>query len=77
MVKLFTSADGKGIETLGLKMAKKRNPVFLRRQTEPFQVQTNEGKLSGNAGDYVAYDPLSGHVWPVSKEYVQLHYEDF
>lgn len=58
-------------------MAKKRNPVFLIRQDEDFEVNTNEGLLNGKAGDYVAHDPISGHVWPVAASYVEVHYEQF
>ncbi len=74
---MFTSADGARIITHGNKMAKKRNPVYLWHQPEAFQVQTNEGVLTGKPGDYLAHDPISGHVWPVSADYVAQHYEQF
>lgn len=74
---MFTSADGTRIMTHGNKMAKKRNPVYLWRQPEAFQVETNEGVISGKPGDYLAHDPISGHVWPVSASYIEQHYEPF
>jgi hypothetical protein len=74
---LFTQQDGPRLVENGNKMAKKRNPVYLQRQTEPFSVETTEGTLTAKAGDYVAHDPISGHVWPVAADYVRMHYEDF
>lgn len=58
-------------------MAKKRNPVYLQQQPEPFTVETHEGTLTGRPGDYLAHDPISGHVWPVAASYVEQHYEPF
>lgn len=71
----FTAADGPKIKAAGVPMKKKPNPVYLVKRYEPFTVQTNEGELSGNAGDFVAHDPISGHVWPVAASYVEQHYE--
>lgn len=73
----FTSADGPMLRTHGTPHLKKPNPVFLVRVTEPFSVTTNEGDiLSSQAGDYVAHDPISGHVWPVAASYVEQHYDE-
>lgn len=58
-------------------MAKKRNPVYLEKQETEFQVETNEGVLAGKPGDFLAHDPISGHVWPVAASYVEQHYEPF
>ena len=74
---MFTKADGPALVQTGAKMAKKRNPVYLARQEQAFQVETNEGVLTGKPGDYLAHDPISGHVWPVSADYVAQHYEEF
>jgi hypothetical protein len=74
---LFTADDGPRIMREGRKMAKKRNPVYLQKQTEAFDVQTNEGVLGAKAGDFLAHDPISGHVWPVAASYVEQHYEEF
>lgn len=41
---------------------------------QEFTVQTNEGVLAAPFGDYVCHDPKSGHVWPISAEYVEMHY---
>lgn len=72
----FTPAYGPTIRELGAAAIKKPNPVWLLHIDESFTVETNEGVLRGKAGDFVAYDPLSGHVWPVSSAYVAQHYED-
>jgi hypothetical protein len=74
-MKLFTTADGPRLQAEGRRAIKKPNPVFLERQEEAFSVQTNEGVLKGQAGDSVAHDPISGHVWPVSASYVEQHYD--
>lgn len=74
---MYTTSDGPRLVSEGTKMAKKRNPVYLQRQAETFQVQTNEGVLSGKPGDFLAHDPISGHVWPVAASYVEQHYEPF
>lgn len=74
---MFTKLDGPRIESEGQKMAKKRNPVYLQQQSDAFEVETNEGVLKGKPGDFLAHDPISGHVWPVSAEYVAQHYEPF
>lgn len=74
---MFTAADGPALVKHGVKMAKKRNPVFVQQQLADFEVATNEGLMKGHAGDYLAHDPISGHVWPVSASYVAQHYEPF
>jgi hypothetical protein len=73
----YNREDGPDIVKNGAKMAKKRNPVYLVKQDTGFQVETNEGVLNGKPGDYLAHDPISGHVWPVSSDYVAVHYEPF
>jgi hypothetical protein len=75
--KVFTVQNGPELVKNGQKMAKKRNPVYLLKQTEAFQVETNEGVLNGKPGDFLAHDPISGHVWPVASSYVEQHYEQF
>jgi len=72
--KTFTQADGPNLVRDGERMLKLPNPVYLTRQNEPFDVETTEGTLSGKAGDFVAHDPISGHVWPVAASYVEQHY---
>ncbi len=75
-VQHYNSADGPKIQAAGAPMKKKPNPVYLLKLDEPFSVETAEGDtLSGKPGDYVAHDPISGHVWPVKASYVELHYE--
>jgi hypothetical protein len=74
-MKLYTSAVGRFIQEHGTPMKKMPSTVYMLCQPEAFEVETNEGRLSGKADDFVAYDPKSGHVWPVSKEYVAMHYE--
>lgn len=72
----FTSADGAMLRTEGRAMRKKPNPVFmLGPMRAAFVVDTNEGQLAGQPGDFVAHDPISGHVWPVAASYVAQHYD--
>jgi hypothetical protein len=75
LMKHFDTSDVVSIEQFGVKMLKRPNPVFMQKQDEPFQIQTNEGLTTAKAGDWVAYDPISGHVWPVADSYVQQHYD--
>lgn len=74
-MKTWTAEDGGFIKDSGTAYFKKPNPVYLFQLEENCEVQTNEGILIGNIGDYVAYDPLSNHVWPISSDYVAMHYE--
>jgi len=73
----YTQADAPLLKLVGWMAAKKRNPVYMIKVDQDFKVDTSEGVMGGRAGDFVAYDPISGHVWPVSAEYVKMHYEDF
>ncbi len=73
-MKLFTKADGPRIRELGVQMTKLPNPVYMIQQDEAFEIETNEGVLGGKPGDFVVYDPISGHVWPVAASYVGQHY---
>jgi hypothetical protein len=60
----------------GRQMRKRPSVVYLLQMGSEFSVQTNEGVMTGHAGDWLAHDPQSGHFWPVSQEYVAMHYED-
>lgn len=72
----FTNKDAETL-TLGRKMLKRPNPVFIVKQDAEFTVETDSGVLQGVAGDSVAYDPISGHVWPIKQSYLDQHYDDF
>ncbi len=71
----YDTSDGPRIVEIGEPHLKKPNPVYLVHQASAFSVQTNEGLLTGQPGDYLAHDPISGHVWPVAASYVTQHYE--
>jgi hypothetical protein len=73
----FTRVNGPDLVAFGDKMARKRNPVYVAKCLKAFTVETPEGILSGQAGDYLACDPISGHVWPVAASYAAQHYEPF
>ncbi|MES2137022.1 MAG: hypothetical protein V4502_08190 [Pseudomonadota bacterium] len=73
-LRTFTQKDAPEIIDKGARMLKLPNPVYMLRQDDMFDVETNEGMLSGQAGDFVAHDPISGHVWPVAASYVEQHY---
>lgn len=49
--------------------------VYLQRVDGPFEVVTPEGLLRCRDG-YLALDPVSGTMWPVSAIYADLHYEE-
>jgi len=72
----FTPEYGAILEANGVPMCKKPGVVWMEKVVEPFEVETNNGLMSADAGDFVAFDPISGHVWPVSDEYVAIHYEE-
>jgi hypothetical protein len=74
MSRYFTQFDGPRLRATGTLMQRLPNPVFMERQDDNFVVATAEGDMTGAPGDYVAHDPLSGHVWPVKASYVELHY---
>lgn len=72
----YTTSDAQTIVELGRKAIKKPNPVYLVQSPEEFSVTTEEGDtLNGKPGDYIAHDPISGHVWPVAESYVAQHYD--
>lgn len=71
----ITQQHGAAIQATGKAMVKKQNIVYLRQLDEDTEVETAEGVLQGHAGGYVAYDPLSGHVWPIASNYAEMHYE--
>lgn len=73
--RVITTADGPRIQREGQRAIKRPNPVYLLALDEAVSVQTNEGLLHGDPGGFVAYDPISGHVWPVAASYVAQHYD--
>lgn len=73
--RVFTAEDGDEIASQGVAAVRKPNPVHLWIQDEPFAVETDSGVMVGESGGFVAHDPQSGQVWPVSADYVELHYE--
>lgn len=83
-VTTFGPSQGPDIEAHGDPYHKVASTVYLVQPVPhpdakgnaalEFTVQTNEGVLCAPFGDYVCYDPKSGHVWPISAEYVAMHY---
>lgn len=72
----FDAEDGERIRRLGVKSVKKPNPVWLVQLDTDADVETDSGTLHAEAGSYLAHDPISGHVWPVTAECVEQHYDD-
>ncbi|HJX75615.1 MAG TPA: hypothetical protein VJ247_04615 [Gaiella sp.] len=70
----ITQADGPRIQERGRSAIKRPNPVFLLQLDEDAEVETVDGTLTGKAGDFLAFDPISTHVWPVKASYVEQHY---
>lgn len=71
----YAADDGARIKQTGARMIKRPNPVYMIQVTASCEVETNEGVLTAKPGDFVAYDPISGHVWPVAASYVAQHYD--
>ena len=65
------------MESNPIPMQKRQHCVWMVPQTKAFSIETREGKYQAQAGDWVAYDSVTGDIWPVSNEYVKLHYEEF
>lgn len=53
------------------------HPVYLKHMPEAFKVEIDSGVMDGEAGGWLAYDPTSGHVWPVKASYIDQHYVSF
>jgi hypothetical protein len=71
----FTPTYAAAIEAGNLKATKNPRPVSLLQQTAEFQVQLSSGAIqTGQAGDYVAYDPISGQVFLVTAAYYTANY---
>lgn len=73
--RVFTAADAPEIVENGVAAVKRPNPVHLLQQSEPFAVETDSGTMVGEPGGFVAHDPVSGHVWPISLDYANAHYD--
>lgn len=72
----ITSKDGPRIMEMGVKMVRKPDPVFVYSLPEFTSIDASpQGLQSGHKGDYVAYDPMTGRVWPVDAGYLEVHYE--
>lgn len=64
------------LKEMGTECRKKAtSTIFVKQYHEPFEVETNEGMITGKSGDYLATDGEM-HVWPVSKEYFEKYYEE-
>ena len=55
------------------KFMKKPIPISAARIDEPFEVQTLEGTMTGNAGDYLAIG-VRGEMYLVKKEIFEETY---
>lgn len=70
----FHVGHGAAVRAEGVAMSKVA-PTWVVPIRVPFEVVTNEGVLTAEAGDFLAYDERSGHVWPVAAQYVALNYQ--
>lgn len=48
--------------------------VLAVRLSEPFEVDTPEGRMSADAGDYLVTDDPPTHAWPVRREVFERTY---
>ena len=53
---------------------KNPSPVWMKRIEEDMLVVTDSGTLEAKAGDWLCYDDISKHVWPISNDYKNQHY---
>lgn len=70
----FTANDGPGIKSYGVAYHKV-GITWAMQVEQDFDVETNTGKMSAHAGDYVCYDEKSGHVWSIPPSYVEQNYQ--
>lgn len=56
------------------KKYRKTAPVWAVQMTEPFEVETLEGTMRAEAGDYLCEGP-KGERWPIKKEIFESTYE--
>lgn len=75
MVWVYGAGDGEMLRADGEAFVKKPNPVYMVQSPDPFIVHTDSGVMEGRAGDWIVHDPISGHVWPITDDYKQAHYE--
>jgi hypothetical protein len=71
----FSPLGIKGLEKSGRPYRKKPSTVYLLEMEYPFTVETREGKMRGEAGDFAAYDPITGDGWIIRRAYFEQHYE--
>jgi hypothetical protein len=74
MAEIITAADGPNIQREGTPFVKRHNPVWMERLEADIPVHTAEGIMQGHVGDWLCYDPISGHVWVVADSYKEQHY---
>ena len=78
-IKRFKSRDAELVIEAGtsskFKAMRKTGFVLMSQQKDDFEVETEGGLMQGHAGDFLAVDPVLGHAWPVTNEYVRVHYE--
>lgn len=78
----FTKENGPALADTRTKITKKRKDdekeaaIYVQKQDVAFTVETDGGIVPGRPGDYLAYDPTSGRVWPMSWQYLEHYYEE-
>lgn len=70
-----TQEMGLQIGEHGDPMVRQPHPVKVVLMDAPFRLETSRGIVDGQAGDFLAHDPVSGHTWPVTADYLEQHYE--
>lgn len=73
-MKRWTQDDGGYIQDSGSPFIKVPSTVYMFQLEDVAEVETNEGTLTANPGDWVCYDPKSGHIWPVADGYKSMYY---
>jgi hypothetical protein len=53
----------------------KTEPIVAIQMDEPFDVETLEGPVTGDAGDWLAKNPSTGEMWPLDDEVKDATYK--
>lgn len=70
-----TKARPYGVLEGTYKRYRKRVPVFAKQIDQPFEVDSLEGTIRGNAGDWLAIG-IKGELWIIADHIFKITYEE-
>lgn len=62
-------------EAINVREYRKTATVLARQAPTAFTIETEEGTMRGEAGDYICVGP-AGEAWPVKREIFEATYEE-